>query len=175
METEKKQKLLPYFAFLYSKQVNPEKYESVDNMEEWSSLIESDEETLSKINQVVEELTDEDWNIIESRYNDEFKKADTKNTVAQFAKNGAKLDTLKKLSSYKSEGKKCKCGCELVVTKEEGGKLVSKCACGCESKKLPKKKVGGIIDEEKFDESFKKFSNKWERRSKSNKIKKFKE
>ena len=61
METEKKQKLLPYFAFLYSKQVNPEKYESVDNMEEWSSLIESDEETLSKINQVVEELTDEDY------------------------------------------------------------------------------------------------------------------
>lgn len=175
METEKKQKLLPYFAFLYSKQVNPEKYESVDNMEEWSSLIESDEETLSKINQVVEELTDEDWNIIESRYNDEFKKADTKNTVAQFAKNGAKLDTLKKLSSYKSGGKKCKCGCELVVSKEEGGKLVSKCACGCESKKLPKKKVSGIIDEEKFDESFKKFSNKWERRSKSNKIKKFKE
>ena len=150
METEKKQKLLPYFAFLYSKQVNPEKYESVDNMEEWSSLIESDEETLSKINQVVEELTDEDWNIIESRYNDEFKKADTKNAVAQFAKNGAKLDTLKKLSSYKSGGKKCKCGCELVVSKEEGGKLVSKCACGCESKKLPKKKVGGIIDEEKF-------------------------
>ena len=102
METEKKQKLLPYFAFLYSKQVNPEKYESVDNMEEWSSLIESDEETLSKINQVVEELTDEDWNIIESRYNDEFKKADTKNTVAQFAKNGAKLDTLKKLSLISS-------------------------------------------------------------------------
>lgn len=60
METEKKQQLFPYFAFLYSKQVNPEKYESVEDMEEWSSLIESDEDTLSKINQVVEQLTDED-------------------------------------------------------------------------------------------------------------------
>ena len=50
---------------------------------------------------------------------------------AIFAKKGAKLQ---KLLSFKKRGStKCKCGCNLVRSKEKGGKIVSKCACGCKS------------------------------------------
>lgn len=177
MENERKQKLLPYFAFLYSKEVAPDRYGNIESIEEWSKMIESDLETLEKINTAVDQLTDEDWKSLENRYNEETSSGSAKNTVTQFAKNGAKLNSLKKLKNYKKGGKKCKCGCEIVITKEEGGKLVSKCACGCDDvKKTSKKEKGGVLEglEDKFDE-FKKYTQKWERRTKSNKLKKFKE
>lgn len=47
---------------------------------------------------------------------------------AVFAKKGAKLKQLK------SKQKRCKCGCKM-TSQKEGGKLVSKCACGCDTKK----------------------------------------
>lgn len=52
--------------------------------------------------------------------------------MVEMAKKGAKL---KKLKKYKKGApiKKCSCGCNMVTTKEAGGKLVSKCECGCKN------------------------------------------
>lgn len=47
----------------------------------------------------------------------------------QLAKKGAKLKNLKK----------CSCGCDLILTKEQGGKITSKCACNCKGNKMKKK------------------------------------
>lgn len=57
-------------------------------------------------------------------------------------KNGAKLNTLKKLKSMKKTPKKCACGCDMVDKKEAGGKIVSSCSCGC---KAQKKEEGGNL------------------------------
>lgn len=43
----------------------------------------------------------------------------------------------------KKGAKKCKCGCDMITAKADGGKLVSKCACGCDVKK---KEKGGEIN-----------------------------
>lgn len=52
--------------------------------------------------------------------------------MVEMAKKGAKLKQLKK---YKKGNpiKKCSCGCDMITSKEAGGKLVSKCACGCKN------------------------------------------
>lgn len=47
----------------------------------------------------------------------------------EMAKKGAKL---KKLKSKKM--RKCKCGCNLILSKEAGGVIVEKCSCGCKNK-----------------------------------------
>ena len=44
----------------------------------------------------------------------------------EMAKKGAKLKQLKN-----TKKRKCKCGCNLILSKEAGGKIVEKCACGC--------------------------------------------
>ena len=47
--------------------------------------------------------------------------------------------------------KKCSCGCELITSKEDGGKMTSTCACKCGGKIKPKKhEHGGQI--QKFSE-----------------------
>ena len=57
------------------------------------------------------------------------------------AKNGAKLLNLNKLRAGKklpAKTKKCKCGCDMIDTKEAGGKIVSSCSCKCSGGKMPK-------------------------------------
>ena len=177
MTDEKREQLLPYFAFLYSQQLNPEKYGNLESMEEWSQLIQDDEETLNIINDAVDQLTDEDWTMLENQYNEAQENSNqSKESVSLYAKNGAKLEKLKNLRSYKKGGevKKCSCGCDMVSVKEKGGKIVTKCACGCSTKK-PKKKLGGIIDKDELDYKYSKFEQKWNRRDSQNKVRKLKE
>ena len=57
-----------------------------------------------------------------------------------YAKNGKKLEHIKKLNSSKTKSKKCACGCDMIHYKEEGGKIGTKCACGC---KVAKNQEGG--------------------------------
>lgn len=178
MTDEKKEQLLPYFAFLYSQQLNPEKYGNLESIEEWSQLIQDDEETLGAINDAVSQLTDEDWDMLEAQYNDTDteSKQNANQSVSMYAKNGAKLEKLKNLRSYKKGGgvKKCSCGCDMVSVKEKGGKIVTKCACGCSTKKAYKK-IRWIIDKDELDYKYSKFEQKWNRRDSQNKVRKLKD
>ncbi len=145
MTEEKKKQLFPIFAFLYSKQLNPDKYGNVQSIEEWTKLIQDNPEDAEVITQEASKLTDEGWDDIESQL------SQARGVEAtQFAKNGAKLNALKKLQKHKveksSSPKKCACGCDMVSKKEKGGKVVSSCSCGCSA---PKKEEGGAINNSK--------------------------
>lgn len=146
-DEEKKQELFPYFAFLYSQKLNPEKYGQVKSMEEWSKLIQENEEDLNTILKVASELTDEEWETIGNQYAETQATAEEQNI--QMAAKGAKLKRLKtqqtkqkqtkapiniKTKSSKMKKRKCTCGCDLVLTKGKGGKLTEVCACGCGGK-----------------------------------------
>ena len=137
MTEEKKKELFPFFALLYSKELNPQKYEEASTFEEWSVLLENSPEDIEKITTAASELTDEQWSSIELEYieQNEEKEEDT-----ILAKKGLKLENLKKLYSYKKGKKikvnKCSCGCDMITVKEKGGKITSKCSCNCKGGKL---------------------------------------
>ena len=134
MTDEKKRELFPYFAYIYSQEINPEKYGQVESIEDWSNLIQSNQADIEKITQAAEQMSDEDWDALDQQYTEQSKASED---PVISAKKGAKLMKLK------SAAKKCKCGCEMITSKAEGGKLVSKCACGCST---AKKEKGGEIN-----------------------------
>lgn len=120
MDETKKKELFPYFAYLYSQQMNPEKYGQIESMEEWIRTIQESEDDTQQIIQAAEQLTDEDWENLYEQYSQQ-----KESNEAILAAKGAKLKKLK------SKAKKCKCGCDMVTVKEKGGKMISKCSCGC--------------------------------------------
>lgn len=120
MDETKKKELFPYFAYLYSQQMNPEKYGQIESMEEWIKTIQESEDDTQQIIQAAEQLTDEDWANLDEQYSQQ-----KESNEAILAAKGAKLKKLK------SKAKKCKCGCDMVTVKEKGGKMISKCSCGC--------------------------------------------
>lgn len=134
MTDEKKRELFPYFAYLYSQEINPEKYGQVESIEDWSNLIQSNQADIEKITQAAEQMSDEDWDALDQQYTEQSKASED---PVISAKKGAKLMKLK------NAAKKCKCGCEMITSKAEGGKLISKCACGCS---MAKKEKGGEIN-----------------------------
>ena len=135
MTDEKKRELFPYFAYIYSQEINPEKYGQVESIEDWSNLIQSNQADIEKITQAAEQMSDEDWDALDQQYTEQSKASEDQQVIS--AKKGAKLMKLK------SSAKKCKCGCEMITSKAEGGKIVSKCACGCST---AKKEKGGEIN-----------------------------
>ena len=139
MTEEKKKQLFPYFAYLYSQQLNPEKYGNAESIEEWTSLIQESPEDIEEITNAASGLSDDDWAEIEAQYNEE-----QSSDEVEMAKKGAKL---KKLQALKKspKAKKCACGCDLVTFKEKGGKLSTKCSCNCKGGKVSKKEDGGIL------------------------------
>lgn len=112
-----KEELFPYFGFLYAKQVRPDEYGQVTSVEEWASKVEKDESFLSEIQTAAEQLSEDEW----VQFGEA---AEAASSEVQHAKQGAKLNRLKKLHS----AGKCKCGCKLLKA-EKGGKLT--CSCGC--------------------------------------------
>ena len=80
--------------------------------------------------------------------------ADTENETPEesdetvMAKKGAKL---KKLQDFKNKPKsrKCSCGCDMIMKKEKGGKMVEVCACGCKGSKTKKHRIGGTVTDKK--------------------------
>lgn len=129
MTDDKKKELFPFFALMYSQQLNPEKYGAVGSYEEWAQLLEQSPEDVEQISSATSQLTDEDWVQLEADYNTRQGGEET-----LVAKKGAKLNHLKELQQYKKGKKmtkKCSCGCDMVVKKMAGGKMVSKCSCGC--------------------------------------------
>lgn len=174
MTDEKKKELFSHFAYIYSVKKNPNKY-GKDTFEEWASKIKEDKPWIEELAKAAAIESDE-----MNAYWDEAEKLATTSQV-QSAKNGAKLENLKKLQSVKKKvTKKCKCGCEMVDMKEEGGKITSKCACNCGGGKVGMKSKGGVLFED--DLSFltdrgvidSSISNKWERKIKAHKLGKFK-
>lgn len=121
---EIQEKLFPYFAYKKSNEINPEKYGSVTDMNEWVTLIQKSPEDMELITKAAAELTEQDWKSLEEEYNQI-----VENSQAQKAAKGAKL---KKLRSIKK--KKCSCGCDLEVKKSAKGGLIEVCSCGCGGK-----------------------------------------
>lgn len=140
MTDERKQELFPYFAYMYSQQMDPDKYGNVST-DEWSNLIKDNQDDIDKITEAAGQLGDEDWDQLDKQYTDS--QQQSQDSDLQFAAKGAKL---KKLKATKTA--KCSCGCELITTKEEGGKISTKCACGCKNVKhiIKKKQMGGSLD-----------------------------
>lgn len=141
MTEEKKQELFPYFAYLYSQQLNPEKYGNLSSVDEWVSLIEESPEDIDEITAAASELSDEDWASLDKEYAE--KQAGESQSV-MMAKKGAKLKKLQDMKKAKT--KKCSCGCDMITTKEDGGKLSSKCACNCGGGKIKKNQEGGSVE-----------------------------
>ena len=113
MTEEKKQQLFPYFAYLFSQEINPEKYGAAESVEEWTNLIQDNPEDIEQIATAAKQLSDEDWEELEAQY------AEAQGAEeAQLAKKGAKL---KKLQELKKGGKKkrCACGCEMISKKDD--------------------------------------------------------
>jgi len=157
MNSEKKKQLFPFFAYLYSQQLNPEKYANAKDFEEWSNILNQSPEDVEEITKAAAQLSDDDWVALEQQYEAELGSGEPANESAittddettfdsvEMAKKGAKLKTLQSYKKGKSMTKKCSCGCDLITVKESGGKLTTKCACGCGGKM--KKEEGGKINE----------------------------
>lgn len=146
MTEEKKKQLFPYFAYLYSQELNPEKYGAANSIEEWTDLIQNSPEDINEISAAASELTDEDWDQIEQQYAQAQTEGSETATAEeiQSAKKGAKL---KKLQEFKTGGKskkkkKCACGCEMISKKEKGGQLVDVCSCCGKTHKF---QYGGVV------------------------------
>lgn len=143
MTEQRKKEIFPYFAFIYSKQLNNAKYGNVESLEDWTKLIQSSPKDMDEIIKVASSLTDEDWVQIENEYtqatsgeNTEEMKTYNEDEDIDYMKKGAKLKKLQTMKKGKKVGaKKCSCGCDMITTKEKGGKLIYKCACGCGAKK----------------------------------------
>lgn len=141
MTEERKQELFPYFAYMYSQQLDPDKYGSVGSIDEWSSLIQDNQNDMNQITEAASQLSDEEWDNLEQEYSadvsapSEDQSTQSINQDAAYAKKGAKLKRLKEFSNksqmMKSGGKKkkCECGCAVVTKKEKGGKIVDTCSC----------------------------------------------
>jgi hypothetical protein len=134
MTDERKKELFPYFALVYSKQLNPDKYGEAQNYEEWSKMLDDSPEDVGKITEAASTLTDEQWEALDKQYKSE--SAEEAEQEAIMAKKGAKLAKLQAYKKGKKVGpKKCSCGCEMVSVKGKGGVMTSKCSCGCKTKK----------------------------------------
>jgi len=141
---DQKKELFPFFAYLYSQQLNPEKYGQLKPDEEWSSLISDDEDAINQITKAYTQLKDEDIIALSEQQKQyvEAQKSTTPNM--QYAAKGTTIKKLQEFSKAKGgkiapKKKKCSCGCDLISTKAEGGKIVETCSCKCGGK-LKKKK-----------------------------------
>jgi hypothetical protein len=126
IEEDGKDQLIVDFAAEYLKANGVDEADMVDNSgnikEEYANLV---------VDALKEVDTPEFW--------EEFKKSPTTAVEAyiksknpeqvEYAKKGTKLKQLKNRSH-----RKCKCGCDLVLKKDAGGKIVEVCACGCKNK-----------------------------------------
>lgn len=124
MEEEQRKELYNLFRLLFAAQIDSDKYSQVESYEELNKLLEENPSDKNAVEQAMNNYTEEELLQMAANLQEEPK--------VESAKKGKKLAYAKKLRSYK-KGKKCKCGCDLVLVKEAGGKITQKCACGCKS------------------------------------------
>jgi hypothetical protein len=155
MKNNLKEEKLQYFTPLYILNklypedglMNPDKYENDEAfLQELQKLQEQDPELINELSEAASDESgkyDMIWNKV-----DQLLKT---NSILKSA-SGAKLNKLKKLKSMKkSSPKKCKCGCDMIEVKEDGGKIVSKCSCNCGGGKIKTKQKGGILNRYDLD------------------------
>lgn len=122
MDENKKKELHNLFRLIFATKINSEKYSKVTSYDELNNLLENTPEEKSQVEAMLGEFTDEELLEIASKLQESEKE---KTPIS--AKKGAYLKKLKKYSN------KCKCGCDLIQVKGEGGKMIKKCSCGCKN------------------------------------------
>lgn len=178
MTKEEKQKLIPLFGYAYymRNRKRSDKYDEA-TAKEFLEVIKFDTKLADEIANAAKDPStkyDAVWNKAEELASDQVESV-------QIAKNGAKLEKLKKLRALKTPvKKKCKCGCDMVTVKAAGGKMTSQCSCNCGGGKIKVKAKGGVLFEDdinylrNFGIVDPSISNKWERKINSHKLGKFK-
>lgn len=116
------QNLLTYFVYIKSVELDPEKYGNLSSVEEWGTTIKNNQKDIDLILSEAKKVTSSEWD----RLNTEYK--NIQNKTVEVAKKGTSI----------KKRKKCSCGCDLLISRETGGKLVSKCACNCKGGKMNK-------------------------------------
>ena len=96
---EKKKELFTYFTYLKSVELFPEKYGNISSMDEWTSVIQENEDDINTIITAWEELTDEDLGELDKQYAE--LQSQNEQEQMQFAAKGAKLRALKAQSGMK--------------------------------------------------------------------------
>lgn len=165
---ERMEELLPYFALLYSQELNKERYgpaAEAEDMDAWISLLKEYPEDEKVIVDEAKKLTSDQWDEIAELYEQAKQDKQSKSTSGPsskqtlYAKKGASLKKLRDFDSKKVEvdkkggavkkatksksSKKCSCGCNMILKKAQGGHLTSACACGC---KISKNQEGTVIE-----------------------------
>ena len=163
---DEKKSLFPYFAYVYSKQLNPEKYGNL-SMDQWVTTIQDSDDDIQRITEAAGSLTDDDWVALKAQYKEamdnnkielaakgaklkklkELQKSSTKKTPTEEVNKSVANPTLtakagavvKKKLMPKGGKKKCSCGCDMIKSKADGGKIIETCACKCGGKMKKKK------------------------------------
>lgn len=139
MTDELKQQLFSHWAYYKS----PELLEGYEGLtpEEFAEKINESPEDVETLAGAFSQVPDEELEAFISELQEKQNQDMTYQEAVVSAKNGAKVEYLKKLKESKAPKKKCKCGCEMKSFKE-GGKVIEKCGCGC---KTEAKKCGGSM------------------------------
>ncbi|MGV8961811.1 MAG: hypothetical protein ACOH2V_00250 [Candidatus Saccharimonadaceae bacterium] len=153
---DKRQELFPYFAYFYSRELDPKKYGAATSIEEWTELIQDSQEDIDAITAAASELSDEDWDNLERQYaqaqkggGETTEESPSKMQIPS-TKKGAQLQKLKeyaKGSAIKKANKEVtKSISNPDITKGAKGtkaKKMKKCECGCA--KVLTKSAGGQL------------------------------
>ena len=114
MTEARKKELFPYFAYLFSKEMNAERYGSTESVEDWVSKIQANPKDMEAVVTAASQLTDEDWENLEQEYmklniNDYDREQEyTDDEEVEIAKKGAKLKKLQAMKKGKKMNtKKC--------------------------------------------------------------------
>lgn len=135
MDEERFQQLLTALVVKKAKEMKPEVYGGED-VKDAIEKLNQNEQDKNQIMQHIKELGES------GELEKELMEIEQSQDQTSYLKNGGKLDYLQSLKKGgKMKSKKCSCGCDLVMKKEKGGKLVQSCACGCK----PKLENGGEI------------------------------
>ena len=119
---EKKKELFPYFAYIYSQKLNPEKYGTATSLEEWTALIQDNPEDVDIITEAAGQLSNDDWESISQQYAEAQQGEQV--DLTKKPQSAAKGANLKMLKSQKTTPNKevTKAISNPVLTKATGGK-----------------------------------------------------
>lgn len=93
------------------------------------------EEYAMRLQELIPSLGEEFWEMYQEDPDQAVTSLIEQEQSASMYKKGGKLEYLKLLKKGgKMNKKKCACGCDLVISKGDGGKLTSTCACKCGGK-----------------------------------------
>lgn len=159
----------PTFAELYKQvKIDPTKYKG-QSMQDWTVAIQTNKEDLDQITKLAAKLPEEFWNQLDQQYAQEQQTSQEQETQfarkgaklkklkekiqpqkstkkgpedipqEKFLKKESKPSPMLEKGGPIKKKRKCGCGCDLILTKEKGGKLTETCSCNCKGGKMKKK------------------------------------